>query len=91
MDDHHGGGCDWTFETNKLRRLRLRHVNSTSHPIETVETIIRIGSEESFLERWESQSIRPTTCPQTGHFVIYGIVLFPTDNRIAPIHRDGKR
>jgi hypothetical protein len=22
--DHHGGGCDWTFETNKFIRLRLR-------------------------------------------------------------------
>ena len=26
LDDHHGVGCDWTFETNKFRRLRLRHV-----------------------------------------------------------------
>jgi hypothetical protein len=25
LDDHHGGACDWTFETNKFRRLRLRH------------------------------------------------------------------
>jgi hypothetical protein len=25
LDDHHGGGCDWTSETNKFRVLRLRH------------------------------------------------------------------
>ena len=25
MTDHHGVGWDWTFETNKFSRLRLRH------------------------------------------------------------------
>ena len=23
MDDHHGEGCDWTFETNKYGRIRF--------------------------------------------------------------------
>ena len=27
MDDHHGGGCDWTFETNKPDGIRLRLID----------------------------------------------------------------